>query len=199
MEETRARVLRGWEWFRERAHTKYARVWLFSLFFLESIIFPIPPDPLLIALTVAHRAWWFLYASIATLGSTLGAVFGYFLGVFFFESVGMFILNSYGLLGEVSVFAERLYAHTFSLMILGALTPLPFKVFVLSGGFLGVPFIPFILGTLLGRSFRYFALAYLTHRFGDLLTALVVRYLNRATLALTVLAVFLFLVYKFFL
>src|SRR3989344_1554846 len=79
---------KAYDWTLHWSKTKYAKVSLFILAFAESSFFPIPPDILLIAMTVAHRYKWWIFASIATVGSVLGGIAGYYIGLGLYEGVG---------------------------------------------------------------------------------------------------------------
>src|SRR3989344_6119913 len=86
-----------YDWTIHWSKTRYAKVSLFALAFAESSFFPIPPDVLLIAMTVAHRYKWWIFATIATVGSVIGGILGYYIGVALFESVGRPIIDFYHL------------------------------------------------------------------------------------------------------
>ena len=198
MEKTRAQLLRGWNWFTERTHTKVARVWFFVIFFLESIIFPIPPDPLLLVFSGIKKEWWWRFALIATSASVFGAVVGYILSVFFYDIVGARIVALYGFEEEVDFVAAQFAKSTFFVMFVAAFTPLPFKVFVLTAGFVQVSFLPFLLGGTLGRFIRYFTIAYLVKEYGERVAALVICHVNRATIALVLVVFCMFIFYRVF-
>lgn len=195
MEQARAQLLSGWQWFVERAHTAHAKVWLVVLFFLESILFPIPPDPLLIALSTAKREWWAYFALLASAASIAGAVVGYILAALFYDTIGAQIVAWYGFAPEVALVAERFADNTFWVMLAAAFTPLPFKVFVLTAGFLKVPFLIFLIAGALGRTTRYLVTAYFSSVYGERAVALGIRYANLITIAVVVLAL-LYILYR---
>ncbi len=155
-----------WDWFIQRADTKNARFWLALLAFSESSFFIIPPDILLIAMLSARAGRWVYLSILTTVFSILGAMVGYLIGAFIFVPVADPIISFYGL-SEEFAYVGQLYANgTFWLVFTAAFTPIPFKVFVLSGGFFNVPFIPFITASILGRGARFFMVAGIAHFFG---------------------------------
>jgi len=161
------KLTRGWEWFKGRAEGGHTKAWLVALSFTESFIFIIPPDPLLAAIILAGSKRWHYYAAITTIASIAGAAVGYMIGVFFFETFGVFLLNTYGLTDDFTVVQGYFNENTFGVILFSAITPIPFKVFVLMAGFLKVNVIAFIAASIIGRGVRYVAIAYLVHRFGE--------------------------------
>jgi len=101
---------RSMTWFKDRAHGAYAKAWLFFLSFSESSFLFIPPDILLIAILLVHSRKWFHYALLTTIASVLGAIFGYAIAVFFFDTIGHTIVSFYGL--EKSISSLRLLFET---------------------------------------------------------------------------------------
>ncbi len=172
---------KAWEWFQARAASKHAEAWLASLSFSESSFFLIPPDALLIPMLAAGAGRWVRLAIITTVASVSGAVFGYLMGHFFFEQVAQPIIVMYGLTEEFA-HVGALYAQgTFIIVLLAAFTPIPYKVFVLAGGFFGVPFLPFLVASIVGRGARFFLIAWLAHRFGPRAAELFLAHFKIAT------------------
>src|SRR3546814_21070477 len=98
---------RRYNWTLEKAAHHHAPRWLFGISFAESSFFPIPPDVLLGPMCLAKPKRAFYYAFICTLASVLGALLGYAIGFFLFDTVGKAILNAYGLLHQFDEFAGR--------------------------------------------------------------------------------------------
>ena len=184
-------IHKSWEWFKERAEGTHTKAWLLILSFTESFIFIIPPDPLLAAIILAGSPRWVYYVAITTLASVLGAVFGYVIGVFFFDTVGVFLTHTYGLEEEIAVVREYFDGNTFGVMLFAAFTPIPFKVFVLIAGFLKVNFLMFLLASIIGRAGRYVIVAYTTHKLGDRALGVAREYAN----VITIVSVVLFILY----
>ena len=121
-------ITKSWEWFSGRAEGAHTKAWLLALSFTESFIFIIPPDPLLSAIILAGSSRWKYYAFITTIASVLGAVLGYLIGVFFFETVGTFIIHTYSLESNFTLVQENFDKNTFGVILFAAVTPIPFKV-----------------------------------------------------------------------
>ena len=178
---------KAWEWFQARAASKHAEAWLASLSFSESSFFLIPPDALLIPMLAAGAGKWIRLALITTFASVAGAIFGYLVGHLFFEQIAEPIISAYGL-AEDFAYVGGLYAQgTFIVVLLAAFTPIPFKVFVLAGGFFGVPFVPFVAASVVGRGGRFFLVAWLAHRFGPRAAQLFLAHFKVATIMVIIL------------
>lgn len=157
---------RLYDWLLALAGDRHAPWALGVVSFLESSVFPIPPDILLIPMVVARRALWAAYAALCTLASVLGAYLGYLVGFILFETVGGPILAFYG--------AE----HTFERLVawydqwggwgifLGALTPFPYKVLTIFSGSVGFNLVQFTLVSIVGRGLRFFVVSGLLYWFG---------------------------------
>ena len=129
--------------------------------FAEAIFFPIPPDAFLVAYSIASPKNWFIYALVASLSSALGGALGYYIG-------NLFKSLTKQLLGKRLKEAEAFYSKYGSYAIaLAGFTPIPYKVFTLSSGFLSYPFLTFFLISLAARSLRFFAVSYLSAVFGE--------------------------------
>jgi len=175
-------------------------VWaLAGISFAESSFFPIPPDILLIPLCLSkpRRAMW--YAGLCTLASVIGGMAGYLIGLLFFDSVGAWIIDAYGL----QPFFERVgnwYGAYAAWIVAGAgFTPIPYKVFTIAAGFFRVNFPIFVFASAVGRGGRFFLVAALLRYFGEPMKEFIDRYFNLLTVALAVLFVGGFAVIKFFL
>ena len=137
---------------------RHAPWYLAGLSFAESSFFPIPPDVMLapMALAQRNRAWF--YAALTTLASVLGGVFGYLIGVLALEMITPWLQSAgYWPAYEKAVqwFAEwGVWA-----IVLAGFTPIPYKVFTIAAGAVGMPFLPFVLGSAVGRGARFFLVA----------------------------------------
>lgn len=178
------------DWFTHYAETPHAERWLAFFSFIESSFFPIPPDFLLSAMTLAHRHRWARYALITALFSVLGGLFGYFIGVFFFDFVGVYIINLYHLEEEVARVAELFKDNAFIALFVAAFTPIPYKVFTIAAGFFSVNLFVFIAASIFGRATRFFIVSYLVKRFGERFGYATFRYFDLVTFLLLLLALF---------
>ncbi|MCW9054822.1 MAG: VTT domain-containing protein [Candidatus Pacebacteria bacterium] len=177
---------RSIDWFKQRAHGAYAKAWLFFLSFTESSFLFIPPDILLIAILLAGSRQWMYYGLLTSVASILGAVFGYVVALFFYDTLGIHIVDFYHLKEEV-VLAQTLFNNNaFWVIFTAAFTPIPYKVFVLAAGFLKVNFFVFLVASIIGRSLRYIIIAYVVHLLGERAVKLLSRYSIALTIAVVV-------------
>jgi membrane protein YqaA with SNARE-associated domain len=139
---------------------------LFSVAFVESSFFPIPPDVMLIPMVLAQRAkaWWF--ALIATVGSVLGGILGYAIGYFVFETIGLPILNFYGMTHAFEDFAARYNEWGAWIVFIAGITPFPYKVITIASGATQLNPVVFMLASIAARGLRFFAVAALLYWFG---------------------------------
>lgn len=179
---------RLWEWFAEKAKTKHAEGWLVAVSFSESSFFIVPPDVLLIAMLSARAGRWAYYAFLTSLASVLGAIFGYLIGFFVFVPIAQPIIDFYHLSEEFSQVGKYFVDSTFLAVLTAAFTPIPFKVFVLAGGFFKVPILPFLAGSIIGRSVRFFGVAWVSHKFGPMVAEKYIENFNYVTIVIVIIA-----------
>ena len=134
---------------------------------IESIIFPLPVDPFLAALTLAVPRKAFRFAFICTIGSVIGGVIGWFLGYLIGPSIENLFLYFPWFTEEKFNAVKFAYKENGMLIIfLGAFTPLPYKIITITSGIAEVNIITFVLMSILGRGIRFFIVAYLVKFFG---------------------------------
>ena len=157
---------RLYDWCIAAADKQYA-TWLMGLVaFVESSFFPVPPDVMLIPMSLARpdKAW--SYATLCTAASVAGGVLGYFIGAALYDSVGLWLIGLYGYGDKVESFRQA-YAQWGSLIILlKGLTPIPYKIVTIASGFAGYNFLMFVLLSLVARGMRFFLVAFLLNRYG---------------------------------
>jgi membrane protein YqaA with SNARE-associated domain len=167
-----------YDWTLNRSRHPKAKWFLAIISFTESSFFPIPPDILLIPMIIAKKTNAFLYAFICTISSVVGGIFGYCIGLFFFNSLGLLILNYYGLTDQFLNF-ENYYSKYGVWIILGAgFTPFPFKFITIASGFFNFNIIFFIGISLIARGLRFYILAFLLNIFGESIDKLINKYFN---------------------
>ena len=154
----------------EWAAHKNSKIILAFISFIESFIFPLPPDLLIIPMTIAKMNDWFKIALIATVGSVLGACVGYTIGYIFFNEVGIPIFELYGI-DNASFLKEKVaqgggIIAWGSFLAISAFTPLPFKLITITSGFVHFNFIYFIIICFLARGLRFFLISVLIGKFG---------------------------------
>ncbi|GGH17872.1 hypothetical protein GCM10010973_00290 [Cribrihabitans marinus] len=142
-------------------------LWVLALVaFIESSVFPIPPDVLMIPMILAApgRAW--LIASVALVSSVLGGLLGYAIGMFFYEGIGQPILAAMGKEAAMAEFNTRFNDFGFWAVLTAGVTPFPYKVITIMSGWTAMPLGTFIATSILARAIRFFAVAALLWAFG---------------------------------
>ena len=147
--------------------SRLAYPFIFVLCLLESIIFPFPQEVFMIPMMASDRDRIFKIAWFALLGSLFGAIAAYFIGMYLFESIGMYILNLYGLYETFTNFSNQVSEYGFLYVFVGGFTPVPFKIITLSSGFIGINFLIFIAASIISRSIRFFLIGYIIWKFGE--------------------------------
>ena len=160
------------------AERKTANYFLAVISFIESSIFPIPPDILLIPMVLAKPNKAFLIAGIATLFSVLGGLLGYLIGYFLWIEIGETILSIFRLTKDFEKIREH-YNEVGSLAVLAAsVTPFPYKVITIFSGFVAMNLFSFLMISLMGRGLRFFILAGLIFYFEEKAKFFIEKYLN---------------------
>ena len=170
--------------------------------FIESFIFPIPPDVLIIPMTIAKKNEWLKIATIATLGSIIGAIFGYFIGYIFFNEIGVKIFELYGVDNTTflkdKVSSEGGTIAWITLLAIAGFSPVPFKLLTITSGFVHFNIFYFFIVCLLTRGFRFFLIAFLIGNFGSAIKTVIEKKLLKISIILSIiLIIFAFLIYKF--
>ncbi len=156
-----------------------AGIWaLFFIAVAESSFFPIPPDVFLIALCIAVPKKSFRYAAICAIGSVMGGVIGYGLGLGFMDTLGMRILDWYGLQDKYAVVQDLYQRYDAWAVGAAGFTPLPYKLFTITAGAFKIDFATFFFVSLVARSARFFLVAALIYRFGAPVQYFIKRYFN---------------------
>ena len=170
--------------------------------FIESFVFPIPPDVLIIPMTIAKKEEWIRIALIATIGSVLGACLGYFIGYVFFNEIGIKIFEIYGF-DNTSFLKDKMSSEGgtlawMTLLAIAGFSPVPFKLLTITSGFVNFNIFYFIIVSLLTRGSRFFLIAFLIGNFGPAMKKIIEKKLLRVSIiASIVLIVFGYFVYKF--
>ena len=174
----------------------HAERYLAGVSFAESSFFPIPVDVMLAPMVLAEKEKAWRYALITTLMSVLGGLLGYLIGVFFFDVYGEQILQFFHAHEKFEAVKESYLKHGLVIILLAGVTPIPYKIFTIASGVIGVAVIPFLLMSVIGRGIRFFAVAGLVKLGGDKLESTIhkkVEWLGWGTLILAVVA---FAIYK---
>ena len=155
----------------EWAGHRFANPILAFIAFLESFIFPIPTDAMLIPMVIAKRNEFLKISLIAIIFSVLGAVVGYLIGYIFFNEIGIKIFEIFGV-ENANIFKEKLASETGLLsgviiLFIAGFTPLPFKIIAISSGFVHFNIFFFVITCLLARGLRFLLVGYLAYKYGE--------------------------------
>ena len=155
----------------ELARHKLSKPFLAFVSFIESSFFPIPPDVMIVPMVLAKKEEYFRIFLVATIFSVVGGVFGYFLGSLFLE-FSMSIIEFYNYEDKVFELQEKLsnkagLVFWIGTLFLAGFTPLPYKVFTITSGFIGFNLYIFIIISLISRGLRFFIVSYFSMKFGD--------------------------------
>lgn len=157
---------RLYDWMIRLAEQPNALWALAGIAFLESAIFPVPPDIMLIPMVLARPRQAFRIAGVCTLASVLGGLFGYAIGATLFEAVGKPVLEFYGKDNRFEEFRAAYNAWGAWAVLVAGVTPFPFKVITILSGYTGLSLPIFVVASIVARGLRFFVVAALLWRFG---------------------------------
>lgn len=184
---------------------KSSNLYLGVVSFTESSFFPIPPDVMIIPMVIAKKKEYFKIFLIASLFSVLGGIFGYLLGYLFYD-LAIHVIEFYGYENKVENLKTSLsqgsgFFAWLSILFLAGFTPLPYKAFTIASGVVGFSLPVFIIVSLISRSLRFFIVAYLSYKFGDLFTEFMEKHGSKWFTIIGILIVIvlgiIFLIFKF--
>ena len=164
---------RLYDWCIVSADKPYA-IWLLGIVsFAESSFFPVPPDVMLIPMSLARpqKAWF--YALVCTVTSVLGGVLGYAIGALLYDSVGGWIIQLYGYGEKVEQFRAAYAEYGAWIILLKGFTPIPYKLVTITSGFAAYSLPLFILFSVITRGARFYLLAFLLNRYGPSARAII--------------------------
>ena len=184
---------------------KSSNLYLSIVSFTESSFFPIPPDVMIIPMVIAKKKEYFKIFLIASIFSVLGGIFGYLLGYLFYD-LAIHVIGFYGYENKVENLKTSLsqgsgFFAWLSILFLAGFTPLPYKAFTIASGVVGFSLPVFIVVSLISRSLRFFIVAYLSYKFGDLFTEFMEKHGSKWFTIIGILIVIvlgiIFLIFKF--
>jgi membrane protein YqaA with SNARE-associated domain len=188
---------RLYDWTMVLAAHRHATVWLAVIAFLESSVFPIPPDILLIPMVLAAptRAWRIV--AIVTTASVLGGLAGYAIGYFLFETIGSSIIEFYGYLEKFERFQDWYREWGGWIVFAGGFSPIPYKVITIASGSVQLDIWTFTIVSIISRGGRFILVAFLLWKLGAPIRAFIERWLGPLTLLFVVLLVLGFVALKY--
>ena len=177
----------------ELAAHKKSKFFLAIISFIESFIFPIPPDVIIIPMTIAKKNDWFKIALVATIFSVLGACLGYFIGYVFFNEIGVKIFELYGV-DNVSFLKDKVSSEGgllawITLLAVAGFSPVPFKLLTITSGFVHFNLFLFITVSLITRGSRFFLIAFLIGNFGNTMKRLIEKKLLKISIIFSILII----------
>ena len=164
------------------AEHRHALLLLGLVAFIESSVFPIPPDVLLIPMVLAARRRAWLIAAVCTLASVVGGAAGYGIGYYLFESLGRPLLNFYGYMDQFAAFQAQFNEWGAWIVAGAGLTPFPYKVITIASGATALDPWVFMVASLLSRGARFFLLAGLLWYFGPPIRTFIEKHLGKLTI-----------------
>lgn len=180
---------RLYDWTMGLAGHRHALWVLAAIAFIESSVFPIPPDVLIIPMVLAAPARAWRIALVATLASVLGGGLGYLIGAALFETLGRPLLEFYGQMGSFEEF-RRTYDEWGAWIVAGAgFTPFPYKVVTIASGVVGLDPVTFMTASAVSRGARFFLVAALLWKFGPTIRVFIEKYLPQLTWAFFILLI----------
>ena len=172
---------RLYDWMMRTAASDHAPQALGLVSFIESSVFPIPPDIMLIPMVLAKREKAWTYATIATVTSVLGGLLGYAIGYFLYDSVGLPILKFYGREGALDGFIQFVHDWGVPAVILKGMTPIPYKVVTIAAGVAKMNLPAFIGASIIARGMRFYLVAGLLYFFGEPIRTYIEKHLTLVT------------------
>ena len=187
----------------ELAAHKSSNFYLGLVSFIESSFFPIPPDAMIIPMVIAKKKEYLKIFLIASVFSVLGGIFGYLMGYLFLD-LAMYLIEFYGYEDKVenlklSMSQGSGFLAWLSILFLAGFTPLPYKAFTISSGLIAFNLPIFIIVSLISRSLRFFIVAYLSYRFGELFTEYMEKHGSKWFTIIGIIVVIIFIIIYLFL
>ncbi|WP_440933478.1 YqaA family protein [Candidatus Pelagibacter sp.] len=182
---------------------KSSNFYLGLVSFIESSFFPIPPDAMIIPMVIAKKKEYLKIFLIASIFSVLGGIFGYLIGYLFFD-LAMYLIEFYGYQDKVenlklSMSQGSGFLAWLSILFLAGFTPLPYKAFTISSGLIAFNLTVFIIVSLISRGLRFFIVAYLSYKFGELFTEYMEKHGSKWFTIIGIIIVIIFIIIYLFL
>jgi membrane protein YqaA with SNARE-associated domain len=157
---------RLYDWCIAAAEKRHAAWVMGVVSFAESSFFPIPPDVMLVPISLARPERAYYYATLCTITSVAGGILGYLIGSLLYDSLGQWVIHAYGYGDRVEDFRAAYARWGAWIILLKGLTPIPYKLVTITSGFAGYNFLLFVIFSIITRGARFFILAFLLHRYG---------------------------------
>jgi membrane protein YqaA with SNARE-associated domain len=156
-----------YDWVIRLARHRHAIPAMGAVSFMESSFFPIPPDVMLVPMVLANREKAFQIALVCTVCSVLGGLLGYAIGYYFFETIGEWVVRTYGLQSGLAAFRAGFDEYGTWIILIKGLTPIPYKLVTIASGAAHFDLFTFVWASILTRGARFFLVAALLWKFGE--------------------------------
>lgn len=166
-EAPRSILRRLYDWAVAAAHKPHAMWSMGAIAFAESSFFPLPPDVMLIPMSLARPERAYVMALWCTVASVAGGLVGYAIGALLYDSVGQWLIQLYGYADKIDAFRDAYAQWGAWIILLKGLTPIPYKVVTITSGFADYNLGLFVVFSIVARGTRFFTLAFLLHRYGE--------------------------------
>jgi membrane protein YqaA with SNARE-associated domain len=164
---------RLYDWVMRLAQHRYAIPFMGVVAFAESSFFPIPPDVMLIPMVLANRKKAFTIALVCTVCSVIGGLLGYAIGYYFFETIGAWVVKTYGLQAGLERFREQFAHWGIYVILIKGLTPIPYKLVTIASGAAHFDLFTFVWASIVTRGVRFFLVAALLWKYGEPIRAFI--------------------------
>lgn len=161
----------------ELSRHQHAEKYLGILSFSESSFFPIPPDVMLIPMSLAEPSRWIRLALLTTIASVVGGVAGYFLGVWAIDWLQPLIIE-WGYSDKFEQVKSLFSRWGIWAILVAGFSPIPYKLFTITAGLLSMAFLPFVIASIIGRGLRFFLVAGLVAKIGPRMEPLIIKYIE---------------------
>lgn len=155
-----------YDWTLRLASHRHALRWMAIISFCESSFFPIPPDVMVVPMVLARRDQAYLIAAVCTVSSVLGAILGYAIGLYLYDSVGQWLVRFYGMGDGIESFRAMYREWGGWIILIKGFTPIPFKIVTIASGIAAFNFPLFVAAAVVTRGARFFLIAWLLRRWG---------------------------------
>ena len=186
-----------YDWVIRLAQHRHAVPAMGVVSFLESSIFPIPPDVMLVPMVLANRHKAFLIATVCTVTSVLGGLLGYAIGFYFFETIGAWVVKTYGMQSGLDTFRAGFERWGTWIILIKGLTPIPYKLVTIASGAAHFDLFTFVWASILTRGARFFLVAALLWKYGEPIRSFIEKRLTLLTWLFLICLVGGFVVVKF--
>jgi membrane protein YqaA with SNARE-associated domain len=188
---------RLYDWVMRLAQHRYAIPLMGVVAFAESSFFPIPPDVMLVPLVLANRKKAFTIAAVCTVCSVVGGLLGYAIGYYFFETIGAWVVKTYGLQAGLERFREQFAQWGIYVILIKGLTPIPYKLVTIASGAAHFDLFTFVWASIVTRGIRFFLVAALLWKYGEPIRAFIEERFTLVTWAFLIALVGGFLVVRY--